>query len=322
MLKVYPPILPFNSFELNVCKLHSLHAEESGNPQGIPVIYLHGGPGGGIAPFARRLFNPELYRIINMDQRGCGQSRPFLELKDNHTQALIDDMETLRQHLGIDKWLVCGGSWGTTLALLYGMQFPDRVLGMVLRGVFLARAEDIDWFLAPDGGAAQIFPDHYQQFVSELERSDSSQAVLQHFHQQLTSDNEISRLAAAKLWTGWEAHIAHLHFIHTEQQDDNLHTQLSLAVLECHYMLNQCFIAENQILDNVDKMGEVPGIIVHGRYDMVCKLEAAQSLHNAWLNSELCIVPNAPHSGSHELIASAFCKATDAMARFLRKPPA
>ena len=322
MSKIYPPIKPYNTFMLATTDGHQIYVEESGEPQGIPVIYLHGGPGGGISPFIRRLFHPRKYRLISFDQRGCGKSTPFLSLENNTSSHLLADIELIRAHLGISKWLVSGGSWGSTLALLYAIAHPQRVSGMILRGIFLARQQDVDWFISSQGGAAQIFSDHYQVFIEGLDADTvSSEQIVAHYYQLLTDQNELQRVAAAKRWAGWEMQIAQMHCGEHELAEESMHTVLSLASLECHYMHHRCFIDEDFILNNIQRIATIPGTIVHGRYDIVCKMSGALALHQQWQNSELCIVPNAAHSGSDPLIANAFCKAADAMAKFLKQEP-
>ena len=320
MSKIYPPIQPYDSFKLSTIDGHSLHVEQSGNAEGIPVLYLHGGPGGGIAPFIRRVFNPRKYRLISFDQRGCGQSTPFLSLENNTSDHLLGDIEQLRQHLHIPQWLVCGGSWGSTLSLLYAIKHPEMVSGMILRGIFLGRQQDLDWLLHSQGGAAQVFSDQYQYLIEDLPRQNlSTSEIIKYFYQQFTGHNELQRIAGAKRWSSWEMHIAQMHCVASSLPEESMHTVLSLAVLECHYMHHHCFIDEGFILNNVQRIADIPGILIHGRYDMVCKIEGAHKLHQHWPNSELCIVPNAAHSGSDPLIANAFCKATDAMAEFLKQ---
>ncbi len=315
MLTLYPEIKPYQVHRLPVAPPHELYVEECGDPDGIPVLFLHGGPGAGCSARDRCFFDPEKYRILLFDQRGSGRSTPHAVLEDNHTQGLLDDIESIRELLGIERWLLFGGSWGSTLALLYAQRHPIRVLGMILRGVFLARRRDRDWFFQE--GASRLFPDHweaYEKLVSPDDRGDFASA----YYKILTGDNELARMAAAKAWSGWEAHCATLRpspAIEHEMEDP--HTALALARLEAHYCVNDFFIVENEILVNADRLEGIPGIIVHGRYDVVCPLDNAHSLYRAWPDSELNIVRDAGHSASDPGVTDALVRATRQMAERL-----
>lgn len=315
MLGLYPEIQPYSQFRLAVEEPHVLYVEESGNPRGIPVVFLHGGPGAGSQPWHRRFFDPEKYRIVVYDQRGSGKSTPHAELRGNTTPRLVDDLEQLREHLGIEQWLVFGGSWGSTLALAYAEAHPGRVLGLILRGVFLCRREDLLWFYQE--GASRIFPDaweDYERVIPPAERGDFIQA----FHKRLTGEDEIARMAAAKAWSVWEGLCSTLkpnpgvvdHFA-------DPHTALSLARIECHYFVNDIFLPPGQLLADVPKIRHIPGVIVHGRYDMVCPLDGAFALHRAWPESELHIIRDAGHSAAEPGIIDALVKATNDFARRL-----
>jgi len=319
MYRIYPAIQPYASQMLDVSDQQQLYLEQTGNPDGIPVLYLHGGPGGGISETSKRTFDPERYRIITFDQRGCGKSLPFATLEANTTQHLLQDIEQIRQHLEIEKWVIAGGSWGTTLGLVYAIHHPDRVSAMLLRGIFLARQQDYDWFLEPSGGAAQIFPDHYQQFLKPIRSKKIEQNICEAYYQVFTQADELSRNAAARAWSQWEANIACLQDKNVEQDNHNLAIALSLAILECHYILNQCFIEPDFILNNLDKISHIPATIIHGRYDTVCKLEGAYTLDKQWLNSQLLVVPAAGHSETEPAIADALCQASVALSEFLRE---
>jgi len=277
MLTLYPPISAYANHRLKVDALHNLYFEEAGNPYGIPVLFLHGGPGLGCNADHRRYFDPGSYRIILVDQRGAGQSTPHAELQDNTTQYLVADLEIIRQHLKIEKWLLFGGSWGSTLALVYAQQHAHCVLGLILRGISLCRKQDIQWFY--ENGVTRIFPDAWEEFVHHLpieERRD----VLGNYYRRLMGHDEIARMGAAKAWTQWEAVCCTLQpRMDVLQQFVEPHTAISLARIEAHYFIHGAFLAENQIINHCDKLANIPGIIVHGRYDMVCPLDNAYALH-------------------------------------------
>jgi len=300
---------------LAVAEPHVLYAEECGNPDGVPVVFLHGGPGGGCEAWHRQFFNPDLYRIVLFDQRGCGRSTPHAELRVNDTQALLDDIELIRERLGIERWLVFGGSWGSTLALLYAERCPERVLGLVLRGVFLCRAQDIDWFY--QAGTSRLFPDYWQDFLAPVpggQRGDMVNA----YYRLLTGEDEFTRLAAARAWSVWEGRTSTLrgkpalveHFAGS-------HVALSMARIECHYFVNKAFIEPDQILRDVTRLAGIPGVIVHGRYDVICPLDQAYTLHHAWPESRLQIVEGAGHSAGEAGICDALIRATDEFAERL-----
>ncbi len=321
MQGLFPAISQYAEHQIPVDSPHSLYVEESGNPDGIPVLFIHGGPGAGCHPNHRRFFNPKLYRIILFDQRGCGRSTPHANLSNNTSQKLIQDIEIIRETLGIDSWLLFGGSWGSTLALLYAIEFPQRVKGLVLRGIFLARQEDQDWLYSAKGGAAQIFPDYYRDFVRPLGRELAQQDLLQSYYRLLTSDNEIERLAAAKAWSIWEGSISTLHCPQNAQEIyGDPHLALSMARIECHFFVNNSFIKENHILDNLHKITGLPAVVIHGRYDTVCKMENATSLVENWPKAQLQIVPEAGHSAMEPGIAHGLCIATSKMAEIVTKP--
>ena len=315
MRSLYPPIEPFVTHSIEVDPPHRLHVEECGNPQGLPVVFLHGGPGSGCEPYHRSFFDPDKYRIILFDQRGCGRSAPHAELAGNDTAALVADMETIRQRLGIERWMVFGGSWGSTLALVYAERHPERVAALVLRGIFLCRPREIHWFYQE--GASRIFPDYWADYlrpIPEAERAD----LLHAYYCRLTGDDEVARMAAAKAWSLWEGRCATLQ--PSQAVVDHFgdpFTALSLARIECHYFVNNSFLEENQILRDAHRLRDIPGVIVHGRYDMVCPVESAWALSQAWPEARLEIIPDAGHSALEPGILSALVSATDEMARRL-----
>lgn len=305
---------------LDVGQGHSVYFELSGNPKGTPVLFLHGGPGAGLPANYRRFFNPEHYWIIGFDQRGCGKSKPFASLEHNTTEHLVADIEQIRQFLGISTWLIFGGSWGSTLGLVYAIQHSQSVLGLILRGTFLAREQDTEWFLCPNGGAANLFPEQYQQFSLHAGEARSPQAICDAYYDIFNQANELRQAQALKAWYAWEERISRLVLPQASRIDaTQFHLVKSLALLECHYLKHHCFIDENYILDNIHKISDIPATIVHGRYDMICKLEAAYSLHQRWRNSELRIIPDAGHSTLESGLMSALCQATEQFARFIRK---
>lgn len=309
---LYPEIQPYVAHSLAVDPPHVLHVEECGNPAGLPVLFVHGGPGAGCEDYHRRFFDPERYRIVLFDQRGCGRSTPHASLENNTTQALVADIERIREHLGIERWVLFGGSWGSTLSLVYAETHPERVLGLILRGIFLCRPQEIHWFYQE--GANRLFPDLWESFLApipEHERGD----LLTAYYRRLTSDNELERMAAAKAWSLWEGCTATLrpsqavidHFA-------NPFVALSLARIEAHYFKYDSFLRPNQILADARRLQGLPGVIVHGRYDVICPVENAWELHKAWPEAELTIVPDAGHSASERGITEALLQATDAMA--------
>lgn len=310
---LYPEIRPYCTHRLIVDDIHELAIEESGSPHGVPVIILHGGPGGTCMPLHRRFFNPEKYRIILFDQRGAGKSRPHGELRNNNTQSLIDDIEKIRKHLEVEKFIIFGGSWGATLALLYAQQFPKNVLALILRGVFLGRRKDLDWLYKE--GANRFFPDAWQEFLKPIPLAEQDDLIAA-FYRRLTGTDELARRSAAKAWAGWEGECSTLRPSHAVV-DRFIETKsaLSLARIESHYFMNDCFIEENQIIDQAEALKDIPGIIVHGRYDMVCNLESAYSLRQVWPKSELHIVRDAGHASTEPGIVDALVRASDDYAK-------
>lgn len=314
MLTLYPAIKPYAMHEVSVDEVHTLYVEESGNPRGLPVVFIHGGPGIGCGPEQRRFFDPSLYRIILFDQRGAGRSTPHAALVNNTTQALVSDMETIRQHLGIERWILFGGSWGATLALVYGQTHPLRVLSMILRGIFLCRQEDFDWFYKP-GGASRLFPEAWEK-LSENLRPEERTNLLQSYYHRLTGTDELQRMSAAKAWSEWEGVCSFL--LPNPQVVNSMtepHKAISLACIETHYFMNNAFLEPNQILNNMASIAHIPAVIVHGRYDVVCPVDNAFALHAAWPNSKLEIIRDAGHSACELGIINALVAATNTMAR-------
>ena len=315
MRGLYPEIKPNRHWRLAVDPPHELYIEECGNPDGIPVLFLHGGPGAGCVDYHRRFYDPEVYRIILFDQRGAGKSTPHAELQGNTTQALIADIEAIREDCGVEQWLLFGGSWGSTLALLYAQAHPQRVAGLIVRGIFLCRPEDIHWFYQQ--GASRLFPDYWEQYLAPVPESERGDMVSA-YYRLLTSDDELTRLKAARAWSLWEGHtISLLPCKETEQTFAAAKFALAMARIECHYFMNNSFLEDNQILNNIHKISDIPAIIVHGRYDVVCPIDQAFALHAVWPQAELQIIANAGHAASEPAIIDALVSATRDMARRL-----
>lgn len=313
---LYPKISTYKQEWLTVSDGHEIYVEQTGNAEGIPIVYLHGGPGGGSSEDHRRYFDPAVYRIILFDQRGCGKSLPSPSVSHNTLVHLIADIETIREHLGIDQWLVCGGSWGTTLALCYGIEYSERILGFILRGVFLAREADYQWLYSPQG-ASCFFPEYYKEFVEHLPQH-LQESPLTGYHQLISSNNEVAVISASKAWALWELRLSTIEHQHIGMaQVDDAHQALCMAKLSAYYFNNDSFIHENYILENIIHIKQLPAIILHGRYDMVCPLYQAYELAERWENAQLQILPYAGHSGFERQTIDAFCRASDTMANFL-----
>ncbi|MGO0306109.1 prolyl aminopeptidase [Endozoicomonas acroporae] len=315
MRTLYPAIKPYATRHLQVDDIHEIYIEECGSQDGLPVLFVHGGPGAGCTEQDRRFFDPEKYRIILFDQRGSGRSRPHAELEHNNTTALIEDMELIRENLGVERWLVFGGSWGSTLSLLYAQAHPKRLSGLVLRGVFLSRQQDLDWLYKE--GASRVFPDHWAHFlelIPEGERGD----LLEAYYQRLFGEDELARMNAAKHWSLWEGNTATLRPNH-ELVDHfaDPHLALSLSRIECHYFKHKSFINPNQIIEKMNLISAIPGVIVHGRYDMICPLDNAQALADHWPQADLQIIRDAGHASCEPGIVDALVRATDDFARRL-----
>ena len=316
MQQLYPVIEPYKVHHVPVSDGHTLYVEECGTAAGLPAVFLHGGPGAGCESYHRQFFDPAAYRIVLFDQRGCGRSTPHASLQGNTTRALIEDIETLRQQLGIDRWVVFGGSWGSTLALAYAETHPERVLGLVLRGIFLCRPRDIHWFYQE--GASFLLPDQWQDFLQPIPE-DERHDMVSAYYRRLTGGDEVAMMAAAKAWSIWEGRSSTLlprravvdHFADSK-------TALSLARIECHYFMNNSFMQSDQLLADAERLVDIPGVIVHGRYDVVCPLEQAWLLHQAWPESRLEVIQDAGHSATEPGIVDALVTATDQFARRFR----
>lgn len=308
---LYHRLEPHASGRLRVSDLHEIYWEESGNPKGIPVVALHGGPGGGSSPEMRRFFDPDRYRIFLFDQRGCGRSTPHSELRENTTWDLVADIESLREHVGVDRWLVFGGSWGSTLALAYGVTHTQRVLGLVLRGIFLVSKAEIDWFY--QSGASRLFPDAFDQYVAPIPAAERGD-LLHAFHKRLTGDDAQVRIEAARAWSRWEGQTLSIKGPVTTpprfNEDDFVD---AFARIECHYFVNGGFFeTDGWLLEQAKlKLAKVPGVIVHGRYDVVTPLSTAWALSKVWPAAELHIVPDAGHSSMEPGIIDRLVQATD-----------
>ena len=310
MRDLYPPLEPYREGQLKVSPLHTIHYEESGNPQGKPVIFLHGAPGGGITPMYRQYFDPQKWRIVIFDQRGCGKSTPYAELRENTTWDLVSDIEKLREHLQIEKWVVFGGSWGSTLALAYSQTHPNRCRGLILRGIFMLRPQELHWFY--QSGASYIYPDAWQEYLKPIpfeERND----LISAYYKRLTSKDKNIRLEAARAWSIWEASTSKLiPSVQTITRFGAEEFAEAFARIECHYFVNGGFFTtENQLLENVSRIRNLPGIIVQGRYDVVCPMITAWELHQLWPEAEFIVVPDAGHSVAEPGIRHALIEATD-----------
>jgi len=308
LLDLFPNITPYSSGFLSVDEIHNLYWEQSGNPDGVPVVLLHGGPGAGATPAHRRFFDPDHYRIIIFDQRGCGRSSPLGCLKNNTTKHLVEDIETLRKHLGIERWHVFGGSWGSTLAMHYATEYPQRCVSLALRGIFLCEQEEIDWFLY---GIKTIFPEAWEQFagiLSEDERND----ILKSYYKRLTSEDADTPLEAAIRWSLYEGACSSLlpnyETITTDEQKQHA---LALARIEAHYFLHQCIAPKNSLMNKIDAMRNIPTVIVQGRYDIVCPIQTAYKLHQAWPEADYNVVADGGHSALDPGIRSRLIEATE-----------
>ena len=309
-MELFPNIEPFNTFNLPVSDLHTIYVEESGNKNGKPVIFLHGGPGGGVDPKYRRYFDPKKWRIIMFDQRGCGKSTPFAELEENTTWDLVSDIEKIRKHLSIDNWVVFGGSWGSTLSLAYSQTHPDSCKGLILRGIFLVRKKELDWFYQE--GANNIFPDRWESFLEPIpvEKRDN---LMQAYYEILTGEDYSKKIEAAKAWSTWEGSTVRL------LQDENFISDFSddkfaeaFARIECHYFMNNCwFDSDNHLIENMHKIRHIPGVIIHGRYDIICPVIQAWDLYKVWPEADLHIIPDAGHSIFEDGIKNKILEYTD-----------
>jgi proline iminopeptidase len=310
MRTLYPELDPFDTGRLRVSEVHEIYYEQCGNPNGKPVVFLHGGPGGGLTPEYRQFHDPSAYRIVLFDQRGSGQSTPHASIEENTTWDLVADIEKLREHLGIEKWQVFGGSWGSTLSLAYAETHPECATELVLRGIFLCRPREIKWFYQE--GCSWIFADVWEEYlkvIPEAERHDMVSA----YYRRLTSDDEQVRIEAARAWSIWEGTTSKLFFdpASIERFADPTFAQ-AFARIECHYFMNNCFFpTDNYLVENIQRIRHIPGVIVQGRYDVVCPMTSAWDLHRAWPEAALHITPDAGHSIMERGNLSALVEATD-----------
>lgn len=309
---LYDPIEPYDRGHLRVSSVHELYYEQCGNPNGKPVVFLHGGPGAGLVPDYRRFFDPEAYRIILFDQRGAGQSRPHASLEDNTTWHLVQDIERLREYFGIQQWLVFGGSWGSTLSLAYAETHPERASGLVLRGIFLCRPKETQWFYEDSQGASAVFPDAWDEYVRIIPESERVD-IIGAYYRRLTSEDASVRMEAAQAWSTWEA--SALKLLPDQNMIDEFsepEKAIALARIECHYFVNNCFFeTDNYLLDHINRIRHIPAVIVHGRYDIICPFMSAWDLHRAWPEATLKIIPDAGHAATEPGIVDALVKATD-----------
>lgn len=310
--KLFPAIEPYRHGRLKVSSLHTIYYEECGNPDGTPLVFLHGGPGGGIAPLHRRYFDPKRWRIVLFDQRGCGRSRPHAELRENTTWDLVADIERLREHLGVGHWLVFGGSWGSTLALAYAQTHPAACLGLVLRGIFMLRQSELRWFYQE--GASQIFPDAWEDYLAPIPPRERRNLIAA-YYKRLTSPDRRTRRAAARAWSVWEARTSKLLLdpALVETFGSNRYAD-AFARIEAHYFVNRGFFErDDQLLRNVRRIRHLPAVIVQGRYDMPCPMRSAWDLHRAWPEAKFIVVPDAGHSMTEVGIREALVTETDAI---------
>ena len=315
MKTLYPEIEPFHHFLLETDSEHRVYVEQSGNPDGIPVIFLHGGPCSGTRPKHRCFFNPEKYHIILMDQRGCGQSLPFGEVANNTTQDLIDDMERIRKQLKIDRWILFGGSWGATLTLLYAQQHADKVISMVLRGTFLARNKDVDWFTGE--GAGLIYPEKWQQLIASVPKH-SPVNVVKSLYDAVFGHDELTKKRATKAWMNWGGQVALLQDYEEGQLTHITEKMVQLVQMEMHYAYHRYFIKEGQVLDGCDVLHDIPTTIIHGRNDLVCPMEAGFALSKQLPKATFIVLPNAGHIASGEEMIDALVNAADIMADLIQ----
>ena len=314
MRELYPAIEPYHSGFVQVSDIHTIYYEEAGNPQGKPIVFLHGGPGGGIEPLYRQYFDPALWRIVLFDQRGAGKSTPYADLRENTTWDLVEDIEKLRRHLGLDTWAVFGGSWGSTLALAYSETYHERCTGLILRGIFMLRKKELLWYYQE--GSSFIFPDAWEEYVKPIPAAERGDMIAA-YYKRLTSADPHVRLQAARAWSIWEGSTSKLFpsddLIERFGQDTFAE---AFARIECHYFINGGFLeTDDQLLQNVHRIRHLPAWIIQGRYDMVCPVVSAWDLHRAWPEATLQIIPDAGHSATEAGIRSALLDATDYLAK-------
>lgn len=308
LLDVFPAITPYSSGFIGVDPIHNLYWEQSGNPDGVPIVLLHGGPGAGTGPMHRRFFDPDHYRIIIFDQRGAGRSTPLGSIENNTAKHLVDDLEVLREHLKVERWHLFGGSWGSTLSLLYAIEHPSRCISMILRGIFLCEAYEIDWFLH---GIHTIFPEAWEQFTGILE-GDEHKDILGSYYARLTHEDPKIQTEAAIRWSLYEGACSSLlpnyETITTNSQKEHA---LALARLEAHYFTHELIDADKSILTQIDKIRHIPASIIQGRYDIICPIRTANALHQAWPEADYVVVPDAGHSALDPGLRSRLIEATE-----------
>ena len=308
LLDLFPPLAPYSSGFLSVDATHNLYWEQSGNPDGIPVVLLHGGPGGGASPTHRQFFDPDHYRIVIFDQRGAGRSTPLGSIENNTTSHLVDDIETLRRHLGIDRWHVFGGSWGSTLAIAYAQEHPERCISMILRGIFLLEQNEVDWFMY---GMRSLFPEAWEQFAGLLPE-DEQYDLLEGYYERLTTGTPDQQMEAAIRWALYEGACSSLlpnyDTITTPEQKNYA---LALARIEAHYFRNNLISVDQSLLNRIDRLRSIPATIIHGRYDVICPIQTAHKLHQLWPEADYVIVPDGGHSALDPAIRSRLIEAVE-----------
>lgn len=312
MLNLYPSIQPYATHQIDVDPIHQLYVEECGNPQGVPILFFHDGPGMGCFEDDRRYFDPATYRIILFDQRGCGRSLPYLELRHNDTANLVNDVEVIRKSLGVDQWLLFGSGWGALLAILYAQKYSAQVMGFILQGTFLGQNSNVDW-VYNGKGANEVFPDFWQEFLAPIP-SDQRHNPLMRYYEMLTNRDELVQMAAAKAWASWRMHCS--CFDNSTYEGDRFthpHNVMSLALLECFYYAHSCFIKNDQVLDNMDTIRHLPAYLIHGRYDMSTPFTSTWQLNQMWENSELTVIRHAGHAPFEPGMVDAIVLATQKM---------
>tara|TARA_Y100000996_G_scaffold200126_1_gene156959 strand:- start:591 stop:1562 length:972 start_codon:yes stop_codon:yes gene_type:complete len=314
--KLFPQIEPFDKGYIDK-GMHSIYYEQCGNPNGKPAIFLHGGPGGGAGKLSRRFFNPKKYRIILFDQRGCGKSKPHTCLEENTTWHLVDDIESIRKLLDIDRWLVFGGSWGSTLAIAYAQSHPDRVTELILRGIFMLRQKELQWFY--QYGASEIYPEAWQGFIEEIPE-DQRHNLIEAYRLIFNGEDKEKKLSAAKAWSKWEASTSFINH-NPEAVKDSVNSEFALAfaLIENHYFVNKGFLEnENQLLNNIDAIRDIPCVIIQGRYDVVCPPTTAYELYSKWPEADLKIAPFSGHSAFEKEITHLLIEATNQFSQDLK----
>ncbi|MDP0589101.1 MAG: prolyl aminopeptidase [Candidatus Endonucleobacter bathymodioli] len=313
MHTLYPAIKPYQTHRLKVGSIHEIYIEECGSPDGIPILFVHGGPGLGCSEKDRCFFDPERYRIILFDQRGCGRSKPYAVLEDNTIADHVTDMESIRVLLKINRWMLFGGSWGSTLALLYGQTHPAAVISMILRGVFLSREQDFNWLYKD--GANRVFPDKWQEFIEFIPENER-EYLIEAYHQRLFGNDEIARMNAAKHWATWKGGITTLR--PSQEVMDHFcdaHHAVAIARIGCHYFKNKVWLGKKPLLSSMNIIAQIPSIIIHGRYDMISPLDNATILASHWPEADLQIIRDAGHASIEPSITDALILATDKFAR-------